>query len=90
MKSPLKLRTLLALEKIGNGMTTQKQIKCPYCRKVQVEMGSAHWPFCSERCRSLDLGAWASEKYRVAGEEISQSEVDEFSDDSPSPITKKE
>ncbi|CAG0948910.1 DNA gyrase inhibitor YacG [Burkholderiales bacterium] len=42
---------------------------CPMC-KVPVEWGAAspHRPFCSERCRLLDLGAWASESYRIPAE----------------------
>ena len=38
---------------------------CPTCRKpVDWEVSPAR-PFCSERCRTLDLGAWASETYRL-------------------------
>ena len=43
------------------------RIRCPIC-KVEV-----HWehnpcrPFCSERCRLIDLGAWAEERYRIPG-----------------------
>ena len=40
-------------------------MKCPICRKP-VERGQPEYPFCSERCRLLDLGAWASEKYVVS------------------------
>ena len=40
-------------------------IKCPTCRKP-VQAGSPEFPFCSERCRLLDLGAWASEKYVIS------------------------
>jgi uncharacterized protein len=40
-------------------------MKCPICRKP-VEEGAPDYPFCSERCRLLDLGAWASEKYVVS------------------------
>jgi endogenous inhibitor of DNA gyrase (YacG/DUF329 family) len=40
-------------------------ITCPKCRKPIVWEGNAHRPFCSERCRLLDLGAWADESYRV-------------------------
>ena len=60
-------------------MNTQKQIQCPYCRKGKVEQGSKYWPFCSERCRMLDLGAWAKEEYRVAGETIINDEINELS-----------
>lgn len=31
---------------------------------------SPHRPFCSERCRVLDLGAWAAERYRIPGEPV--------------------
>ena len=39
---------------------------CPQCGKP-VEWGqqSPFRPFCSERCKQIDLGAWASESYRV-------------------------
>ncbi len=40
---------------------------CPTCGGKAVYASSNVWrPFCSERCRSIDLGAWASERYRVA------------------------
>jgi endogenous inhibitor of DNA gyrase (YacG/DUF329 family) len=39
-----------------------KTVKCPTCKK-EVEFGSEDFPFCSERCRQVDLGAWATEKY---------------------------
>lgn len=38
---------------------------CPVCRKPSTWEGNAWKPFCSERCRTLDLGAWSSETYRV-------------------------
>jgi len=34
-------------------------------------------PFCSERCRLIDLGAWASERFRIAGEPVPQTPADE-------------
>ena len=38
---------------------------CPTCRKpVDWELASTR-PFCSERCRILDLGAWSAESYRI-------------------------
>jgi uncharacterized protein len=39
--------------------------KCPICRK-QVTRENPDFPFCSERCRIIDLGNWASEKYVVS------------------------
>ena len=41
------------------------KMKCPICKNL-VEMGAPDFPFCSERCRLLDLGAWASEKYVIS------------------------
>ena len=41
-------------------------IRCPICRKP-VEKDNPELPFCSERCRIIDLGNWAMEKYRVPG-----------------------
>jgi endogenous inhibitor of DNA gyrase (YacG/DUF329 family) len=38
---------------------------CPICRKP-VEPESKFYPFCSERCRLIDLGNWATEKYRIS------------------------
>lgn len=52
-------------------MPEQKQltVKCPQCgTPVKWEPASKYRPFCSQRCRQLDLGAWASEEYRVAAD----------------------
>lgn len=40
-------------------------MKCPICKK-EVEIGDPEFPFCSERCRIIDLGNWASEKYVIS------------------------
>ena len=39
-------------------------LKCPICKK-EVSQTDPEFPFCSKRCRLLDLGKWASEEYRV-------------------------
>ena len=39
---------------------------CPICRKPVDSATHSDFPFCSERCRLLDLGNWASEKYVVS------------------------
>jgi len=39
---------------------------CPICKQKEVAIGDADFPFCSERCRLLDLGNWASEKYVIS------------------------
>ena len=38
---------------------------CPICKKPTDSDANAEFPFCSERCKLLDLGAWASE-YRYS------------------------
>jgi hypothetical protein len=38
---------------------------CPTCRKPAAWEGNPHKPFCSERCRLRDLGAWSAEAYRI-------------------------
>jgi len=40
-------------------------MKCPICKK-EVAPESDFFPFCSERCKIIDLGNWASEKYVVS------------------------
>jgi uncharacterized protein len=43
-------------------------IECPTCARKTVFAPSNPWrPFCSERCRSTDLGAWASDSYVIGG-----------------------
>ncbi|MGH7779938.1 MAG: DNA gyrase inhibitor YacG [Candidatus Binataceae bacterium] len=43
-------------------------MRCPTCkRSVDATPRNPFRPFCSERCRMVDLGTWAAEKYRVAG-----------------------
>ena len=46
------------------------RVACPSCGKsVEWTPQSAWRPFCSERCKILDLGAWASESYRIPVED---------------------
>jgi hypothetical protein len=41
------------------------RLRCPICKK-EVKSAAAEFPFCSERCRTIDLGKWASGKYVVS------------------------
>jgi len=43
--------------------------RCPVCRKP-VQKSDADFPFCSERCRTIDLGSWAAGDYCIAGEPV--------------------
>jgi len=45
------------------------QVKCPTCgRKTEWSETATFRPFCSERCRLIDLGAWLSEKHAIPGD----------------------
>ena len=47
-------------------MTKRTEITCPGCRK-KVNWENNKWrPFCSRRCKMIDLGKWASEDYKVS------------------------
>lgn len=43
-------------------------IICPVCKKKITWEENPWRPFCSERCRLIDLGKWASEGYKIPGE----------------------
>jgi hypothetical protein len=58
----------------------QIKLRCPICKKPVAASGP-EFPFCSERCRTIDLGKWASGQY-VISSPIRDTE-DEFLPDSP-------
>ncbi|MDQ2855961.1 MAG: DNA gyrase inhibitor YacG [Acidobacteriota bacterium] len=46
-------------------------MKCPTCDKPVQWQDNPYRPFCSDRCRLIDLGAWVNEEYTVPGERVS-------------------
>jgi endogenous inhibitor of DNA gyrase (YacG/DUF329 family) len=46
------------------------RVKCPTCQREIVWADALFRPFCSERCRLIDLGAWLSEQHKIAGESL--------------------
>lgn len=42
-----------------------KALRCPTCQTL-VTPGDENFPFCSDRCRLIDLGKWASGGYRIS------------------------
>ena len=58
-----------------------RTVKCPTCRKETAWENNPHRPFCSERCRMIDLGAWVSERYRIRGEEFEPADKDADEDE---------
>ncbi|HVO88458.1 MAG TPA: DNA gyrase inhibitor YacG [Casimicrobiaceae bacterium] len=58
-------------------------VSCPHCGKPVEWTAESKWrPFCSERCKTIDLGAWATERYRIAAGEA--TEESELPDEDPS------
>ena len=51
--------------------------RCPICKKPTDSVTDADFPFCSERCRLQDLGAWAAEKYVVSDPIFDEEELPE-------------
>jgi endogenous inhibitor of DNA gyrase (YacG/DUF329 family) len=49
-----------------------RRARCPACHRAVEWQGNPYRPFCSERCKLLDLAAWADERYRIPGEPVSQ------------------
>jgi len=56
------------------------RVKCPRCGVLVQWEGNEWRPFCSKRCKLLDLGAWASEEYRVSEDEASDEDVNSVVD----------
>ncbi len=45
----------------------KRLIRCPRCGQQALWQDNPYRPFCSEKCKQIDLGSWASEDYRIAG-----------------------
>ncbi|MGQ4880026.1 DNA gyrase inhibitor YacG [Billgrantia sp. LNSP4103-1] len=55
-------------------------VACPQCQKqVAWSEKNPYRPFCSERCKLIDLGAWADESHRIAGEPaLDETNIEEW------------
>ncbi|WP_418316731.1 DNA gyrase inhibitor YacG [Piscinibacter sakaiensis] len=59
-------------------------VTCPCCKgPSRYASDNPYRPFCSERCRKVDLGAWASERFRVGAEPAEGA--DDGADSPPQP-----
>jgi endogenous inhibitor of DNA gyrase (YacG/DUF329 family) len=57
---------------------TSLKLTCPTCKKTVLWNDEfPHRPFCSDRCRLIDLGEWASESHRIAGDNLDINSEDE-------------
>jgi endogenous inhibitor of DNA gyrase (YacG/DUF329 family) len=63
-------------------------VRCPQCGKSVPWVEEERFkPFCSERCKLIDLGAWATGERAIPGEPVSQDEQPgERVEDSDSPV----
>jgi uncharacterized protein len=50
--------------------------RCPICKAATDSAKHKDFPFCSERCRTMDLGNWASEKYVVSDPIFDEEELE--------------
>ncbi|HEX5339927.1 MAG TPA: DNA gyrase inhibitor YacG [Gammaproteobacteria bacterium] len=52
-------------------------VSCPHCGKSVAWIAASEYkPFCSERCKLIDLGDWLLEKHVIVGEELPPSSFD--------------
>lgn len=57
-------------------------VQCPNCQKpVEWDAGEKWRPFCSERCKLIDLGDWAEGNHRIAGQTTHPEQLDDISSD---------
>jgi endogenous inhibitor of DNA gyrase (YacG/DUF329 family) len=61
-----------------------RMVRCPICRAEAQWEGNANRPFCSERCRLIDLGVWAEGNYRIPGKKIETEDNPEDDDEDES------
>ncbi|MAA66137.1 MAG: DNA gyrase inhibitor YacG [Alteromonadaceae bacterium] len=60
---------------------------CPTCKKeVEWDTSNPHRPFCCERCKLIDLGAWANEDFRIPAEPADPEDL-RSGDDQPDDFT---
>ena len=53
------------------------KVPCPHCgNRVEYE-GNPYRPFCSERCRLIDLGKWLNEEYKIPVKEEDNLQKDD-------------
>jgi endogenous inhibitor of DNA gyrase (YacG/DUF329 family) len=52
------------------------KVKCPRCGELKEYQGNEFRPFCSERCKLLDFGAWADGEYSLPSETSALTEED--------------
>ena len=65
-------------------MSTAKLYACPTCKRQIAWSSDFPWrPFCSERCKMVDLGAWLANDRAIAGESADQISPDVSREEDP-------
>jgi endogenous inhibitor of DNA gyrase (YacG/DUF329 family) len=59
--------------------TNKTVLRCPTCSKL-VTAADTYFPFCTDRCRIIDLGKWASGAYRISTPVMDPEELEELRD----------
>lgn len=58
-----------------NGQKSTIKCRCPHCKNVMVyDINNPFRPFCSERCKLLDLGEWANDEISIKGKAVNEDE----------------
>jgi uncharacterized protein len=64
------------------------RVRCPICERWMEGQGTADWPefpFCSPRCKTIDLGRWLGERYRIPSEAEGEGEPAHVADEKEIP-----
>ncbi|MBO0863284.1 MAG: DNA gyrase inhibitor YacG [Chloracidobacterium sp.] len=64
-------------------MSEAKIRRCPQCRREASWKDNPWKPFCSERCKMIDLGRWTTEQYRVPMSETPDNVTTDFDRETP-------
>ncbi|MBA2657077.1 MAG: DNA gyrase inhibitor YacG [Tatlockia sp.] len=67
-------------------MTNFEKINCPNCGKNKTwTTDNPFKPFCSERCKLIDLGDWASENHKIPGKTLNEEASESLEEDFDNP-----
>ncbi len=68
-KSSLPAASAAPSQVSANTLAASRTVRCPACNGPSVYSPQNPWrPFCSERCKLIDMGAWADESFRMPTE----------------------
>ena len=60
----------------------EQMAACPICKRTAAPRSdNGAFPFCSPRCKQVDLGQWLEESYRVAGDPGDMADLDELKEE---------